>query len=86
MGECPLSSVPMSECKFKHELDVARPTHAEVRVEAAVVGRGGDVSSDVRRWLGKIRVIEGIEEAGSEFQPIPFGKPECSLNRNVPSI
>src|SRR5579862_272462 len=75
-----------SERELEHELNVPRPANAKVRVEAAIVRRGRDVSSDVRRWLRKVRMVERIEEAGSEFQPISLSKPECSLNRNVPCV
>ena len=59
-----------------------------MRIEAAVVSGGGNeravCGSGCR--LGKVRVIEGIEEAGSEFKSESLPQLECSLQGDVPGF
>src|SRR5579864_351357 len=59
-----------------------------MRIEAAVVsGRCNErIAWGAGCRLGKIRVIESIEEAGSEFKSESLSESECSLQGEVPSF
>src|ERR1700690_2672404 len=72
--------------EFAHELNVARPADAEMRIEAAVIRSGGDSGASIGRRVGEVRVVECIEEAGPEFKSEALSESESPLNGNVPSV
>src|SRR6516225_5004622 len=71
-----------------HELYVAGPSNAEVRIEAAIIGgrRNERAVCGAGRRLSKVGVIERIEETGSEFKREALPELECSLQRYIPSL
>lgn len=64
-----------------HELNVAWAADTKVRIEAAIIGGGGNERGIGRAGggLGKVRVIECVEEAGPELEPKSLAEPERSL-------
>lgn len=71
---------------LSHELNVSRATYAEMGIEAAIVGGCCDGRAQIRGRLCEIRVIEGIEEAGSEFKGNALRQAKRPLQRNVPVV
>ena len=72
--------------ELPHELNVARPSHAKVRIETAVIGGGADGRAQIRRRLGEVRMIECIEETGPELKSEAFSHLESSLNGYVEGV
>jgi len=80
----PAGTDEKSESYLAHELYIARASDSEVRVEAAVVSGSSNVSAHVGSRLGKVGMIERVEERGAEFKRKPFREVERALQGNIP--
>ena len=80
---CYIANLPS---ELAHELNVARAADAKVRIETAVIRRGADRRAEIRRRLGEVRMIECVEETGSELESEAFSHLERSLNGYVECV
>src|SRR5205085_8879644 len=75
-----------SDLQLTHELDVAGPAHTEMGVEASVVCGGRYGRAQIGRRLGKVRVVERVEEAGAELEGKALRESECALDVDIECV